>query len=1270
MSEPASDFALPRRFRFLRKLGSGGMGTVFEAIDATTGARIALKTLHAPNSEALLFLKNEFRSLQDVVHPNLVNLRELIEDSGRFFVAMELVDGVDFLAHTRPGFVPREASGRSETRRVVTSTAPAAHEPAPDSQRRAIAEGADRDEARLRGAVTQLALGLCALHRSGKLHRDVKPSNILVTQGGRVVLLDFGLAAELSPRGALSAAPGMGTRAFMAPEQAAGQRVTAAADWFSVGVVLYLALTGELPFDDSSLEGRAVAGRATPVRELAPSAPKDLSELCDALLELDPALRPSGPRVLELLGAAENQAPTPGVPHALFVGRVAELEALRAACGASREHAVSLFVVGDSGVGKSTLVREALSRLAPNALVFAGRCYERELVPFKALDGIVDALSLHLLALSPPDLARLLPPRAGILARVFPVLARLPGFAMHALWDSQDPLELRALAFSVLRELFAALAEQTPVILFIDDLQWADEDSHLLLSDLLREPASPKACLLATARPPAEGAPDRIQALAARLGDVRRVALEPLERSDAARLAESVIGDSESAELASAIALESAGHPLFVVALAQHASSTGSRSIGSIRLDDALFAQVLQLAAPARRLLELVAVAGTPLSAAQARELAGIGHERFQSDVDALRVARLTRSTTNDIDARIEPYHDRVRETVLARLTIDARRTCHLRLAELLESTGHALRDPQALVRHLEGAGLVALAADRAQLAAARALDAFAFEQAAELFRTALRLGAFAPSERCALNLSLAEALTNAGRASEAARAYLACVAGSSSEEQLLYRRLAADRMLRSGHLEEGLRILSDVLAVLGDRLPTQRAALFKRLWHRFRPRLRGLAWTERSPLDIAPETLQRIDAYHAVGVSLSLIDPVRGGAFEARALRLALDAGERSRLPAVLVMEAGYRGAISARGRAAARPLLLEVARIVARTQDPYHAAIVTMMEGHLSLQAGEFALAEATLGRVMPQLRALPGTYFEQAFCHCFRLICLRNRGQLAELQAGFFGWVRDAERRGDRFSEASLRFNLNNIWLARDEPEQAIADLERVAWIDTAAGYHVQHWYEQHARAEIALYAGARSALLGLSRFREVLSQLSRSFILRMRLHRSVARWLLGRLILAALPVVDHPRRALAEVARLAKQLRREREPFATCWALLLEAAVASQRAGRDRARGVLLSAIATAERADLPHCAASARLRLAQLSEPSAKQAEHETDGEYADGRAWFIAQRIANPERMLEVWAPGFPRTRAHSSADFEQAPSAAPVLPASASSGG
>ena len=423
-------------------------------------------------------------------------------------------------------------------------------------------------------------------------------------------------------------------------------------------------------------------------------------------------------------------------------------------------------------------------------------------------------------------------------------------------------------------------------------------------------------------------------------------------------------------------------------------------------------------------------------------------HESYASSSSTLRVARLVRTTTEEREGQVEPYHDRVRETVLARLDPERRRSCHLRLADAMEATGGAAHDPQGLVRHLEGAGQADRAARQAELAAAAALDSLAFDQAAELFRTALRLGKFEDGDRQKLRIKLAEALTNAGRAQEASSAFLECASSADPQANLEYRRRAADHMLRSGHLEEGMGILSDVLRELGESIPSQRSALFATLGRRLRTRFRGLAWTPRQESDILPDRLRKIDAFHAVGVSLALIDPVRGSSFESRAVALALDAGDPIRLGPCLAMEAGYQGSVGAKGLANGRRLVEEVKRIAEQTQNSYVGAVSRLMAGFLDYHAGAFDSAVRGLGAVEREFRQLPGTYFEQAFCHCFRLICLRNRGQLGELQRGFFEWVRDAERRGDRFTEASIRFNLNSIWLARDEPEEARRDLGRTA------------------------------------------------------------------------------------------------------------------------------------------------------------------------------------------------------------------------------
>ena len=433
-------------FEILGELGRGGMGVVYRAYDQKRGEVVALKTMRHLSPSSLYRFKQEFRALADAAHPNLVALHELCSDGRRWYFTMELVEGVDFLEFVRSGPI---RSVRSDDLDRRADGADANGSRCGDIPERREDDGKPSGPggpagptrvqlSRLRAALRQLAEGVSALHGAGTLHRDIKPSNVLVTERGRVVLLDFGLAAELEATGVHQSTDGhvLGTAYYMAPEQAEGLAVSPAADWYSVGVMLYEALTGCLPFMGQSRDvlRDKQTNEAPAPREVAQDVPEDLDTLCVNLLRRDPGSRLSGPDILARLGSGSAQYEglvSPSVAssnRAPFVGRESHLEALRDGLKAVKHgQTVTFLIHGRSGVGKTALVQHFLESLPHRgeAVVLVGRCYERESVPYKALDNVVDALARYLRRLPGHEILAGLATRGGYSFAG----ARLPGTA-------------------------------------------------------------------------------------------------------------------------------------------------------------------------------------------------------------------------------------------------------------------------------------------------------------------------------------------------------------------------------------------------------------------------------------------------------------------------------------------------------------------------------------------------------------------------------------------------------------------------------------------------------------------------------------------------------------------------------------------------------------------------------------------------------------------------------------------------------------------------
>jgi hypothetical protein len=1212
-------------YEVLRELGHGGMGVVYLARDLKRGGPVALKTMKWPHSEALFRFKQEFRCLAGRPHPNLVTRYNLYvnPDGLHCFFTMELLDGVPFLAHVRGGPGPEAGAGPCRL-------------------------GADQ-LGRLRHALGQLAEGVAALHRENTLHRDVKPGNVLVTREGRVVLLDFGLAtSELDPKGEHETRHLQGTVPYMAPEQAAGRPVSAASDWYAVGVMLFEALTGRLPFEGPLAEVLVNKGRLDPPRprDLAPDTPEDLDELCADLLRRDPQARPAEAEVLARLGAAAREgAAPPAAADAPLIGRARHLEALGAAFEAARQgRAVTACVHGRSGVGKSALLRCFLHGLSEGgrAVVLAGRCYEQESVPYKALDSVIDALSLYLERLPRLEAQALLPRDMGPLTRVFPVLgrveavARAPGRAP----DVSDPKEVRRRGLAALRELLARLGDRQPLVLAIDDLQWGDVDSAALLADLLRPPDAPALLLVASYRSEDAATSPCLRHLlrAPEAGggiDRRELAVEPLSPEEGEELALALLpGAAGDRAVAAAIAREARGNPFFLHELAQHAQAGPLPAHGAdtgVSLQEVLWARVLGLPEGDRRLLEVVAVASQPLREADACAAAEVGDEGPQA-LARLRAARFLRTAGPAEREEVETYHDRIRETVTARLTAEARAGHHRRLAAALEAAGQA--DPEVLAVHFLGAGDARRAGHYYARAAAQAAEALAFDRAANLYGLALAHAGAKGQDRRGLQALRGDALANAGRGAEAARAYLEAVADAAGAESLELQRRAALQFLTSGHVDAGLDALRRVLAEVGLRLPgSPRRAFWGLVWQRLRLRLRGLGHRPRPEAEVPPEELARLDVCRTAAVGLSMVNPIEGSYFQSRSLRLALEAGEPRRLASAVTWEAAHEAVGGTASRKRVGQLLAAAEALVREVPDPYLLGLLALAKGLAAALEGNWPEGCAQCDRGAENLRTTcRGVLWELGTAHRFALWPLMFMGEVREIERRLPALLKDAEDRDDLYEVTNLSLVIRTfLRLAADEPGRARRELEAVMGRWPPQGFHVQHMNRFLDEVQIDLYEGqAESARRRVAVHWPLVA---RSHLLLVEQVRIFLVHLRARAALAAAAGGSAAR--LRAAAADARRLGREPAPWAQALGKLVEAGVAQGRGDVAGAARLLEDGAARLDAVAMRLYAAAARRRLGQLRGTAGKGLADEAE-------AWMRGQKVASPARMTALLVPGFP----------------------------
>ncbi|HEY7372937.1 MAG TPA: protein kinase [Polyangia bacterium] len=1256
------------RYQLLESLGAGAMGVVFKARDTERGDIVALKTLQKIRPGSLLRFKNEFRSVANITHRNLVTLYELACDGDTWFFTMEYIPGRNLASliateigagATRSTELPASRAPRGSLRAITTfGSADREHDDDDDvpviplpAAPPAVAGGPQMSLAFIRRVFRELAVAIDALHRAGRLHRDIKPANVMIGEQGRVVLLDFGLVADAVSTG--PAETGMvGTPAYMAPEVIEGASASAASDWYAFGVMLYEALAGQLPFAGSGMKMLFNKALEAPFPLPASAGlPVDLVNLTTALIDRDPARRPKGAEVLDQVWAAEE---SPGAVSratpALLVGREAQYAVLHEALDAVTRTGklVVARLRGGSGMGKSALLEAFLADVhrRPDVLALSGRCYEQETLPYKALDAVVDSLARTLGTRGKNEPALLPAESMEDLARAFPVLAaRRPERDGEARPPEADPdqQELRRRMFRALKTLLHRLSQEKVLVVSIDDVQWGDSDSGVVLRELLSPPDTPRMLLLYAFRSDeSESSPVLAELKAATHApggavETRDVSVDALKPEDAARLAAQLLGCKPDDPMAGGLARESSGNPFFLERLARH--TLGRPLAPSVpaaepaKVDDLVLRQLDELPERARRLLETVVVAGHPVPQAVAATAAGISGAEHQAWAQ-LRAMNLVRARGPRGADAVEVYHDRIREAIRRHLSPDVVVASNRRLGESFEAVPDV--DPETPAGHFLAAGIMDKAGRYSVQAADRAAHKLAFARAADLYRQAMRCF----PQDTSLITKCADALVNAGRCAESAPLYLSAAA-ADPERAFQLKTRAAEQLLASGRIEDGLGVLKPLLADVGIKYPkTPLRALFGIIARTITLRFRNISVPDQPGPAPTVAQQKRIDVTWAAGKGLGSVDILRGGYFIARSTDLAAQAREPRSIARGLA-HVGLMTVSRARPQDVARGnvLIEKAAAIGEKLGDPYVAGFARINAGTAHMTIGEWAAAREELDRGLHLLETrCTGVSWECSFARSCMVNVLRCLGELDQLAQRGGEWLRTASENGDIYGAVWMRLHTAIVPLAADDPATTEQELrESVAgWSSTL--FTPQHMVGILLATELDLYRG--NAQVAAPRLEEVWSVATRSFAMGWQITRIWALALRGGAALAAARQQQgdggaERDQSLARARRCAALLDKEgRRPHARGPALVLHAGLASWQGQADQAAGLLAEAAEQFREAGMAIHAASALWGRGQLVSDAAAAAAA------GEAEATLRARGVKNIARWARMYLPG------------------------------
>ena len=628
----------------------------------------------------------------------------------------------------------------------------------------------------------QLCATLAYVHGEGIVHCDLKPENIVITDEGDAILVDFGIAerfgARVSHEVLEAAGVQAGTPHYISPEQIRGEPVDARTDLYALGCILYEILTGTPPFNEgtaTSILMRHLARAPRPPSDYIPQLPDGWDLLCERLLGKSPRGRFGHAlavgRALEHLGVPtqhwENAPESrpylykPGLAGRESLTLLLHERVLDVKHGA--QHAIA--IAGESGAGKSRVGAELIARArsqgmlamtSQSQLLDAG--VDEDLVgdPLHAFTPMLRQVADACLQEGAEWTARLFGSRARLLFPYAPFLAHLPGIDLSPTPPARDPERARARLFYALARTLQTSSMGQPALFLFDDLHFADELSLSAISYLIDYAASENLPWLIAIMYRSEELPERLDPL---LSDVRweTITLERLGPEALGELTAQMLGLKETPRaLLELVTQRTGGNPFFVAEYLRLALEegllqqdnqgawqlvTGEDTSGAIAhlpvpasIQELIRGRLTRLAPDARALVDAVAVLGRARGSRQLAKMLSMERGQVREQLAMLARRELLVQEREDVTF----FHEQLRETAYHEIEPERRRDLHGRAAKLLQASSkkRAVSKGQ-LAHHWERAGELDTARELFIKAAREALENHALGMADELLQRA-----------------------------------------------------------------------------------------------------------------------------------------------------------------------------------------------------------------------------------------------------------------------------------------------------------------------------------------------------------------------------------------------------------------------------------------------------------------------------------------------------------------------------------------------------